>query len=143
MGDSIESSNHPRPVRLENLRTLRFANLDGSFATAFATLIGGAFIVGYIKTVASGAHADRWIGLITSIPGFLGLIQIPGAIWGRSFPNYKGFIFRPALIYRFLHLPIAFLPLLTLWIDVKLAIILGCLALASAMINIVNPIYNA
>lgn len=142
LNDSAESSNYPRPDRLENLRTLRFANLDGSFATAFATLIGGAYIVGYIKTEVSGAHADRWIGLLTSIPGFLGLIQIPGAIWGRSHPNYKGFIRIPALFWRFLHLPLALLPLLALAADIKLGIILGCLALAAAVINIVNPIYN-
>ncbi|MBI1334949.1 MAG: MFS transporter [Armatimonadetes bacterium] len=142
MEDQSAESNYPRPDRLENLRTLRVANLDGSFATAFATLIGGGFIVGYIKTVAPGKGADLWIGLITSLPGFLGLIQIPGAIWGRSFPNYKGFIRIPAFIWRMLHIPIAILPLLALTADIKLGIILGCVSLAAAIINIVNPIYN-
>lgn len=142
MSDSSETPASPRPDRLENLRTLRVANLDGSFATAFATLIGGSFLVGYIKTEIPGGHADRWIGLLTALPSFLGLIQIPGAIWGRSFPNYKGFIRIPALIWRLLHLPLAILPLLAIFADVKLGIILGCMSLAAAVINVVNPIYN-
>ncbi len=142
MSETSEALNTPKTDRLENLRTLRVANLDGAFATAFITLIGGSFIIGYIKTEIPGGHADRWLGLITALPGFLGLIQIPGAIWGRSFPSYKAFIRIPSIIYRFLHLPLAFLPLLALSTDVKLAIIVGCVSLAAAVINIVNPIYN-
>jgi HEAT repeat protein/Na+/melibiose symporter-like transporter len=143
VSETSEALNTPKTDRLENLRTLRVANLDGAFATAFATLIGGSFIIGYIKTEFHGGEADRWLGLITALPGFLGLIQIPGAIWGRSFPSYKAFIRIPAIIYRFLHLPIAFLPLIVaLSKDIKLAIIVGCVSLAAAVINIVNPIYN-
>ena len=142
MSETSDALNTPKTDRLENLRTLRVANLDGAFATAFMTLIGGSFIIGYIKTEIPGGHADRWLGLITALPGFLGLIQIPGAIWGRSFPSYKAFIRIPSIIYRFLHLPLAFLPLLALNTDVKLAIIVGCVSLAAAVINIVNPIYN-
>ena len=142
VSETSEALNTPKTDRLENLRTLRVANLDGAFATAFATLIGGSFIIGYIKTAVPDGHADRWLGLISALPGFLGLIQIPGAIWGRSFPSYKSFIRIPAAIYRFLHLPLAFLPLLALSTDVKLAIIVGCVSLAAAVINIVNPIYN-
>ncbi len=142
MSETSEALNTPKTDRLENLRTLRVANLDGAFATAFMTLIGGSFIIGYIKTEIPGGHADRWLGLITALPGFLGLIQIPGAIWGRSFPSYKAFIRIPSVIYRFLHLPLALLPLLALNTDVKLAIIVGCVSLAAAVVNIVNPIYN-
>lgn len=142
VSETSEALNTPKTDRLENLRTLRVANLDGAFATAFMTLIGGSFIIGYIKTEIPGGHADRWLGLITALPGFLGLIQIPGAIWGRSFPSYKAFIRIPSVIYRFLHLPLALLPLLALNTDVKLAIIVGCVSLAAAVINIVNPIYN-
>ncbi len=142
VSETSDALNTPKTDRLENLRTLRVANLDGAFATAFMTLIGGSFIIGYIKTEIPGGHADRWLGLITALPGFLGLIQIPGAIWGRSFPSYKAFIRIPSIIYRFLHLPLAFLPLLALNTDVKLAIIVGCVSLAAAVINIVNPIYN-
>lgn len=142
VSETSEALNTPKTDRLENLRTLRVANLDGAFATAFMTLIGGSFIIGYIKTEIPGGHADRWLGLITALPGFLGLIQIPGAIWGRSFPSYKAFIRIPSVIYRFLHLPLALLPLLALNTDVKLAIIVGCVSLAAAVVNIVNPIYN-
>ena len=142
VSETSEALNTPKTDRLENLRTLRVANLDGAFATAFMTLIGGSLIIGYIKTEIPGGRADRWLGLITALPGFLGLIQIPGSIWGRSFPSYKAFIRIPSIIYRFLHLPLAFLPLLALNTDVKLAIIVGCVSLAAAVINIVNPIYN-
>ncbi|MEI8280976.1 MAG: hypothetical protein WCG75_01090 [Armatimonadota bacterium] len=142
MSETSEALNTPKTDRLENLRTLRVANLDGAFATAFATLIGGSFIIGYIKTEIPDGRADHWLGLISALPGFLGLIQIPGAIWGRSYPSYKSFIRIPAAIYRFLHLPLAFLPLLALNTDVKLAIIVGCVSLAAAVINIVNPIYS-
>jgi hypothetical protein len=142
VSETSEALNTPKNDRLENLRTLRVSNLDASFATAFATLIGGSFLIGYIKTEIPDGRADRWIGLIAALPGLLGLIQIPGAIWGRSFPSYKTFIRLPAIIWRFLHLPLAFLPLLAFSTDIKLTIIVGCVSLAAAVINIVNPIYN-
>ena len=142
MADSSEVSVELRTDRLENLKTLRVANFDGAFATAFGTLIGGSFLVGYIKAEMPGGRADLWIGFLTAIPSFFGLIQIPGAIWGRSFPSFKSFIRIPAFIWRCLHLPLVFLPLLAIYADVKLGIILGCLSLAAAIINIVNPIYT-
>jgi HEAT repeat protein/MFS-type transporter involved in bile tolerance (Atg22 family) len=130
------------PNRLDTLKTLRVANLDGAFATAFLTLVGGSFLVGYIKSEVPGGEADRWIGLLTAIPSFLGLIQIPGAIWGRSFPSFKVFIQPAGIIWRILYLPLALLPILAIAADVKLGIMLGCLTLAAAVINVVNPIYN-
>lgn len=142
LSDSVESIDTPRPDRLENLRTLKVANFDGAFATAFGTLIGGSFLVGYIKAELPGGRADLWIGFLTAIPSFLGLIQIPGSIWGRSFPSFKSFIRIPAFIWRCLHLPLVLLPLLAIYSEVKLGIILGCLSLAAAIINIVNPIYT-
>ena len=54
----------PSTNRLQSLRSLRFANLDGSFATAFATLTSGAFLVGYMKQL--GAN-DFWIGLLAAV----------------------------------------------------------------------------
>jgi HEAT repeat protein len=130
------------PNRLDNIRTLRVSHLDVAFASAFGTLVGGSFLVGYIKTIARGGEADLWIGLLSSVPSFLGLIQIPGAIWGRSFPGYKRFIAPGGLLWRLLHLPLAVLPLLALGGSAKLAILLGCVGLAAAIINIVNPVYN-
>lgn len=142
MAEIDDASATPRPDRLENIRTLRVANLDGALATAFLTLIGGNFLVGWVKTEIPGGAADVWIGLLTSIPSFLGLLQIPGAILGRSHPSYKSFISLPATVWRLLHIPLALLPILALAANVKLAIALGCLSLAAAVINIVNPIYN-
>jgi len=134
----LESSNN----RLENIKTLRASHVDVGFAAAFGTLIGGSFLVGYIKTITSGGEADRWIGLLTAFPSLLGLIQIPGAIWGRSFPSYRKFILPGGLIWRLCHVPIAFLPLIAISTSAKLPIMLLCVTIAAAVINIVNPIYN-
>ena len=48
MGQNGDRPMH-QPNRLEAIRTLRYANLDAAFATAFATLVSGTFLVGFIK----------------------------------------------------------------------------------------------
>ena len=65
------------------------ANFDVAFATAFGTLVGGAFLVGYVKRLGG---SDLWIGWLAAVPSLLGILQIPGAIWGRGFTSYKRFI---------------------------------------------------
>lgn len=128
--------------RLKNIRTLRASHVDVGFASAFGTLIGGSFLVGYIKSITTGGEADRWIGLLTAFPSLFGLIQVPGAIWGRGFPTYRRFILPGGVIWRLCHLPLAVLPLLALSPTTKLPIMLLCVSVAAAVINIVNPIYN-
>jgi hypothetical protein len=96
-----------QPNRLESLRTLRAANLDGAFATAFITLVGGSFIVGYLKEIHA---ADIWLGLLTAIPAICGLAQIPGSVWGRSFVSFKKYVSPGGLIWRLLHIPLCLLP---------------------------------
>lgn len=125
--------------RLDNLRTLRFANLDAAFATAFGTLVGGSFLVGLIRYFHGG---DGWIGITAALPSFLGLLQIPGALWGRGFTSYKRFVLPGGLIWRLLYIPIIALPFLAISGEASLFILILCVGLASAAVQIVSPIYN-
>lgn len=128
-----------QPTRLDNLRTLRNANLDGAFATAFATLVGGTFLVGFVKECGG---SDLWIGWLTAIPSLLGLVQIVGAVIGRSKPSYKRYVLPGGLLWRLLYAPIVLLPLVALAADAKLWILGGCIAAASLCVLMVNPTYN-
>jgi HEAT repeat protein len=127
------------PNRLESLRTLRYANLDGAFATAFATLVGGTFLVGFVK--ANGG-SDIWIGLLTAIPSLLGILQIPGSILGRRFEGFKSYVLPGGALWRIFYLPFVALPLLAIAPDAKLLILAICVTLASFSQLLVNPIYN-
>lgn len=129
----------PQPNRLENLQTLRAANADGALATAFGTLVGGAFLTGFIAMLDG---SDFLINLVTAIPALLGLLQIPGGIWGRSFRSFKGYILPGGLAWRLLYLPLVVLPVVAVASGVKLAILVACISIASAVVMLVNPIYN-
>lgn len=124
---------------MDNLRTLRYANLDGAFATAFATVVGGSFIVGFIKMLGG---SDLWIGLVTAVPSLLGIFQIPGGILGRSWPNYKGWVLPGGLLWRVFYIPLAFLPVMVGPADLKLALMVICIGVASLAVLLVNPVYN-
>lgn len=128
-----------QPNRLEAIRTLRYANLDAAFATAFATLVSGTFLVGFIKFLGG---SDVWIGVLTAVPSLLGLLQIPGAIWGRGFPFYKRFVLPGGLLWRVLYVPLIALPFLPIANEAKLWIMFLCVTVASASSQLVNPIYN-
>ncbi|MDR3692005.1 MAG: MFS transporter [Fimbriimonas sp.] len=125
--------------RLENLKSLRYANADGSFATAFGTLVSGAFLVGFIQRLGG---SDLWIGLLTAIPNLVGILQIVGAIWGRGFTSYKRFVFPGGLIWRLMYLPLIALPLLPIPNAAKLTILAVCVLGGSVSTMLVNPIYN-
>lgn len=127
------------PNRLDNLRSLRLANADAALATAFATLVTGAFLVGFVKLLGG---SDLWIGLLSSVPSLLGILQIMGAIWGRGFTSYKRFIFPGATVWRFLYIPVALLPIVPLPDSLRLTLLIICVAVAAAANFIVSPIYN-
>ncbi len=127
------------PSRLDDLRNLRVANLDAALANAFIACVTGAFLVGMIRLFGGG---DLWIGLVTAIPSALGLLQIPGAVWGRRFPSYKKFVAPGGLIWRLVYIPIALLPFIPLSNEVRLALLLGLVCLGAAVVNVSNPIYN-
>jgi len=127
------------PNRLENLQTLRMANADSAFSTAFATLVTGTFLVGFIKYLGG---SDIWIGLLAAVPSLLGLLQIPGGIVGRSQSFYKKFVFPGGLIWRLIYMLLIPLPILPVVNEVKLWILAGCVAAASAAVLFVTPIHN-
>ena len=125
--------------RLDNLRTLRLANADGSLATAFGTLVTGAFLVGFVQRLGG---SDLWIGILTAIPNLVGILQIAGAIWGRSFPSYKRYVLPGGLMWRLMYIPLVFLPFLPIPNAAKLTLLTTCVLVASACSMMVNPIYN-
>jgi len=128
-----------QPNRLENLANLRTANLDGAFANAFAALVTGSILVGFVKYVGG---SDIWIGLVGAVPSLLGLLQIPGAIWGRSFPTYKKFVLPGGFLWRLLYVPLLLLPILPITNTAKLFALISCISIASASVLIVNSTYN-
>lgn len=115
------------------------ANLDGAFATAFATLVTGTFLVGFIKLLGG---ADIWIGLLAAIPSMLGILQIPGGIIGRSFPSYKRFVFPGGLAWRLFYIPVIALPLLPLDNNIRLFLLAICVSCAAACTLFVSPVYS-
>lgn len=127
------------PNRLDNLRSLRVSNIDVAFATSFGTLVSGLFLVGFIQSLGG---SDLWIGLLSAIPSLVGIVQIPGAIWGRSFSSYKRFVTPGGMLWRAGYLPLLALPFLDLPAPLKLSILMGCVLFASTASTFVNPIYN-
>lgn len=127
------------PSRLEALNTLRVANLDVAFATAFVTLFGGSLMVGFIQHLGGGDFA---IGLLGAVPALMGLMQIPGAVLGRGAASFKKYVATGGFLWRLFFLPLVFLPLIPLPDNIRLAILLLCLGIAAFCQNFVNPIYN-
>jgi HEAT repeat protein len=128
------------PTRLEDLRTLRWAILDVAFATSFATLVGGSFLFGFVKHLGGG---DTWVGYFGAIAPFMGLLQLLGAQWGRSFSSYKRYVAPGGFLWRLFFVPLVLLPLLpSLAPEIKLTCMLLCLGLAAACQQMVDPIYN-
>lgn len=124
---------------METLQTLRVANLDVAFSTAFVTLVTGAFLVGFVKLLGGG---DLWIGVLTSIPAFLGISQIPGAIIARRFPSYKRFVAPGGGLWRLLYIPVVFLPILAWANEVRLFILFACVSIGAFSVAFVNSTYN-
>lgn len=127
------------PSRLETLDTLRTANLDVAFATAFGTLVGGSFLVGFIQHLGG---SDVAIGLASGIPALAGLMQIPGAAFGRSQHSFKKFVQVGGGLWRLFYLPFVILALVTFPKDIRLSLLLLCIACASVATQFVGPIYN-
>ena len=127
------------PSRLDVLKNLQTSNIDVAFATAFGTLVSGTFLIGFIRFLG-GSYT--WIQAIIAIPSFMGLLQIPGAIWGRRYPFYKRFVAPGGWIWRLMYVPLIVLPLLPWPPEARLIVIAVCIALASAATQIVGPIYN-
>ncbi|MCX6379507.1 MAG: MFS transporter [Armatimonadetes bacterium] len=94
--------------RLEVLRGLRIATYEASFATVWATLTTGIFLVGFALWL--GAN-NLVIGLVTAIPTFAGLIQIVSSYFGERMKSRKSITAWFSLLGRGLWLPILLLPI--------------------------------
>ncbi len=98
----------PALSRMEVLTGLKMSVWEGSFATVWGALTGGAFLTGF----ALYLHADSFaIGLLTAIPTFAGLVQILSSYSGERRETRKYFVGWFALIGRLLFLPILLLPI--------------------------------
>lgn len=115
------------------------SNADVAFATAFGTLVGGAFLVGFIQKLGG---SDIMIGLLSGIPSLVGILQIPGAIIGRASTSYKRFVTPGGAIWRLGYIPFAFLPFLPVPTGLKLTLLIVCVLFASISTTFVGPIYN-
>lgn len=127
------------PSRLETIATLKASNGDMAFATAFVTLTTGVFLVGFTQSVGGSAF---WVNLLAALPSLCGILQIPGAIWGRSFPTYRSVIALGGWIWRLLYIPLIFLPILPIPDVAKLTILIACIGVGSAAVVAANPLYN-
>ena len=127
-----------RPNRFEALATLRLANADMAFYTAFVALTSGSFLVGFVQLCGG---SDAWIGLLTAIPSLLGALQIVGGILGRRFPSYKPFVAPGWLLWRLFYVPVAMLPLVAIDPSAKLAVLAVCVILAWGATFLVNPVF--
>jgi HEAT repeat protein/MFS family permease len=127
-----------QPSRLDNLRSIRYANIDMAFYTAFSALTTGSFLV---KLVQHLHGSPVWIGMLSAIPSLCGILQIPGAIWGRRYASYKKFVTPGWLLWRVFYIPIVFLPLLLLSDAVKLWVVAICMVLSYCAVFVANPVF--
>jgi MFS family permease len=127
------------PNRLASLRNLQVATWDAAFASAFGSLVGGTILIGFIRELGGG---DLWVQLSIAVPSLIGLAQIPGAIWGRSFGWYRKFTAPGACAWRLLYIPLIALPFLPLDNNLRLILLFSLITVATLSNNIVTPIYN-
>ena len=125
--------------RLQSLRSLKTANLDGAFATAFVALTSGAFLVGYMKHLGA---SDAWIGLLAALPNLSGVLQIPAGVLGKRFESYKHYVAPGGFMWRALYAPFIILPLLTLQPEIALTVLAVLVGAAWVCNNLVGPVYN-
>jgi HEAT repeat protein/MFS family permease len=95
--------------RLEVLQGLRIATWEASFATVWATLTTGIFMTGFALWL--GAN-NAFIGLMTAIPTFAGLIQVVSSYFTERLTARKPITAWFSLLGRGLWLPILLLPFL-------------------------------
>jgi HEAT repeat protein/Na+/melibiose symporter-like transporter len=124
---------------MDALKNLQISNVDIAFASAFGSLIGGSILIGFIQHLGG---KDLWISLAAAIPALAGLVQIPGAIWGRSFTSYKRFLNWGAIGWRFFYLPFLILPIIPWAPEVRLFLVMLCIGLASFSVSVIGPLYN-
>ena len=132
--DSQETLN-----RLETLRGLRISIWEGSYATIWLILTGGAFLTGFALWL--GANNFE-IGLLTAIPMISGLVQVIAAYQGEKQASRRPFVSRFSLIGRLLWLPILLLPFLFAH-SAAVPVFLILYAVSFVLVNIPIPAWTA
>ncbi|RYG23635.1 MFS transporter [bacterium] len=72
----------------------------------------------------------------------MGILQIPGAILGRGALSYRRFVRPGGLTWRALYVGLVFLPVLPVSNSVRLAIVVGLIAIATGANSLVGAMYN-
>jgi len=131
------------PDRLRRRHSLRIANIDASLATGFGTLLGGTFIIGFIKSAIPPARSDYWIGLFSALPSLWGIFLIPGAVIARQFPTYKPYQRLCGIVWRAMHMPWIIMPfLIGIAAEVRFTIMLTCSSIGNIFSNLGGATYN-
>lgn len=125
--------------RLGHLKTLHYLNIDFGVATAFLNAISKTFVVGFVGYLYG---SEFWVNVPIAVPSLMGLLQIPGAIWGSKQPTYKPFVFWGQLFWRFFHIPLIILPFLPLAAFIKLTVLLSCIGIGAIGFHLSGPSLN-
>lgn len=104
---------------------------EGALNTVFATVIGGAFLVGFALEL--GATKTQ-IGLLAALPPLLNLVQILGSYFVTKVGSSKRVCVISAALYRLVWLCIALMPFVIL----KAPMALGAVAVLIASITVAS-----
>ena len=135
----MEEDNPPPLSRLEVLRGLRVSTGEGVWATAWATLTGGVFQIGFALQLGA---TPLVLGLLAGLPAIVGLLQLPASLFGERLPQRRPFIALSAILGRLLWVPIALL-MFVLPPHVALPVFLVLLTVSSALLTIVVPAWTS
>ncbi|MEI6512456.1 MAG: MFS transporter, partial [bacterium] len=89
--------------RLEVMRGLRMANIEFFLFNAGLVLLTGPFLIGYARSIGANYF---WIGVLTALPFWGELMEIPGALWASRFASRRRFVLPIAFIERLAYVPI-------------------------------------
>lgn len=112
--------------------------MDMVFATMFAALVAGNFFAEFVIRLTPDSRLRAFVFALSAL---LGVLQIPGSVWGQRYRGYKKFVGVGGFFWRFWWLPIAFLPILPeSW--PRLELFLTFVALQAIAIFIIQPTYT-
>jgi HEAT repeat protein/MFS family permease len=133
------AAERPALNRLEVLRALKISNWEAVFSTVHATLTGGAFQTGYALWLGA---SNFWMGVLSAIPTFAGLVQIFSSYVVERRGERKRFTAWFSGASRILWLPILLIPFLLprgAWFPVFVALFL----LSSVFLSVPVPAFTS
>ncbi len=114
--------------RLARGRTLSI--IEGSFATAMASLTGGAILTGFALWLGAGPFQ---IGPLTSLPAFAALVQLLAPYFTEKRGERKSLVVSTVAGQRLLWLAIAALPFLVLPAGIGIWLLIGLVTVSSML----------